>query len=67
LEWLHLSKPSSYITAYSNQNWKDIPVMTDDEKKTEPLKPFTPDILRKMVASGKSLPSGMSTPEERDR
>jgi len=31
----------------------------DDEKKTEPVKPLTPDVLRKMVASGKSLPPGI--------
>lgn len=31
--------------------------MADDNKKTEPVKPLTPDILRKMAASGKSLPS----------
>jgi hypothetical protein len=31
--------------------------MTDDEKKTEPVKQLTLDVLRKMVASGKSLPS----------
>jgi hypothetical protein len=30
--------------------------MTDDEKKEKPVKPLTPDILRKMAASGKSLP-----------
>jgi hypothetical protein len=46
---------------------KDIPVMADEEKKTEPVQPLTEDILRKMAASGKSLPSVKPAlpPEER--
>jgi hypothetical protein len=43
---------------------KDLPVMADDEKKMEPLKPLTLDVLRKMVASGKSLPSLKPPPLE---
>ena len=31
--------------------------MADEERKTEPVQPLTEDILRKMAASGKSLPS----------
>jgi hypothetical protein len=40
---------------------KDIPVMANDEKKTEPLT-LTPEILRKMALSGKSLPPEKPVP-----
>jgi len=39
--------------------------MADDEKKTELANPLTPDILRKMALSGKSLP--LSKPPLPDR
>jgi len=38
--------------------------MADDERKKEPVKPLTLDILRKMAVSGKSLPSSDSVPQE---
>jgi hypothetical protein len=42
--------------------------MAHDEKKTEPVKTLTLDVLRKMAASGKSLPSLKLAlpPEEKD-
>jgi hypothetical protein len=43
---------------------KDLPVMANDEKKTEPVKPLTKEILRKMAASGKSLPSVKPEPRK---
>ena len=58
VEWLHSSKLKFlYLRRFESESEKDLPVMVDDKKKTEPVKPITPDILRKMAASGKSLPS----------
>ncbi|NYF79587.1 hypothetical protein HDF17_001907 [Granulicella arctica] len=40
--------------------------MADNEKKTEPVQPLTLDILKKMSASGKSLPSVKPAPLRKD-
>jgi hypothetical protein len=36
--------------------------MADDEKKRGPLKTLTPDVLRKLALSGKSVPSVKPAP-----
>jgi hypothetical protein len=38
--------------------------MADAEKKMEPVEPLSPDILRKLALSGKSVPSHKSAPPE---
>ena len=43
---------------------KGLYVMEDNEKKIEPVKPLTLDALRKMAASGKSIPSVKPAPPE---
>jgi len=66
LRVLEMDRGDSSEIADSNSIGQEFSVMADDEKKTQLVKTLTPNILRKLALSGKSVPSRKPAPPGRE-